>query len=662
MRRGTLFPVRNARTVRLSLVAVGLACAAACGKDVTGTTSEDINGDWRFAEQLGSSAQQLTCRDTIQVHIVQTGTSLTLQGQQYGYCLIGTDSIPLGDAVGVNGRLNGTRITFGDSNCTYTGDIAAGDATASGTSRCRLPLPGGVATATGTWQARRADFTRPTATATLATTVVSHGDTLRVTVQASDNSQLAVIGDSVAYDRVVFSNDCLTDPPPSVDSAVVTGTSTQHTFTHIVPGCSWYFRVVAFARDTAGNRGDVHLQDVAVVLPASQVSGTLDDTVYSLGDTARIRLTATNTRGLSYVGYRWYIPNPAGQDSIAVTGTSADTTLKLRIPPTAPATQLGVRVFARHRLGWLTESDLSYARTTDAIKLPLQRLTMPSSPRDFVYAPAGDRIFLVDSTAAVREVLLNPLSLGNVYAIAQPGTSLDVSPGEDSLLVTLAGQMTLAVISRTGSTVNVPIINPDAIDIWDPRRIRIVAGGAAARAMIGVGSGGAGGIVQLNLADGTQTNRHSWYGYGTFERTGNRARILFIEDGGPIGSQLYIAATDTFLPRQSGVVPIYGTYGQTSGDDAATKWLVGCQLLTADMTPIRIFTDPTFFYYGPTAIAPDASSAYCARTEAFMEFDVTSGNRVRAVWLPSPPRYLKALPGKRVLAISGRNLYLVTLP
>jgi hypothetical protein len=647
--------------MRLGFVAAVLGLSAACGHEVNAppTHSADINGDWLFRERLESGALALLCIDAARTHVTQTGATFTFTAQQYGFCRIGTDSAPVSRLQDVrNGVINGSQVTFGDANCSYRGTIATGDNAASGTVSCQLTLPSGPATVPGTWQAQRTDFTPPTVSATVGNGTVSHGDTLHVTVHATDKSQLALVGDSVAYDRAL-TNECPTDPPPGRDSTAASGTSAQHTFSHVVPACTGAIRVVAFASDTAGNRGTSKAQWVSFVLPVSQVSGSLDDTVYTLGDTVRIDMTAANSRGLGYVGYRGYNPNPAGQDSVAVTGTSVTRPFKLAIPRNAPVTQLSVRVFARHRLGWLTESDFLYARTTDAIRLAVQRLALSSTPHDMVYAAASGRIFLVDSTPAVREVVLSPFSLGTTYPLAVRGASLDVSPGEDSLLVALSGQMNVAVVRRSGAaTVTVPITPPDLIDIWDVRRLRVAAGG---RAMLGVGSGSAGHIVQLALSDRTQTVRQDWYGYGTFERSGDRSRILLIDDTSPVRSQLYLAATDTFLPHQSGVVAVYGTYGETSGDDAATKWLVSCQLLTADMTPIRTFTDPSLLI-GPSALATDASNAYCGRTDGFLQFDLATGNRVRAVWLPSQPQYLKALPGGRVLAFSGPSLYLVTVP
>jgi hypothetical protein len=136
---------------------------------------------------------------------------------------------------------------------------------------------------------------------------------------------------------------------------------------------------------------------------------------------------------------------------------------------------------------------------------------------------------------------------------------------------------------------------------------------------------------------------------------------LLIDGGSPVGDQLYVAASDTFLPEQRGVVTLFGSNAQVSADDPVTQWLVGCQLFTRDMVSIRTLSDPSLSF-GPTALARDGARAYCPRNDGVVEFDVASGNRLRAIWLPRQPEILKALPGHRLLATSGNEMYLLSLP
>jgi hypothetical protein len=650
----------NREMMRPSSMLIAMVVIAACSSDGTAPSPANVSGDWRLTARLQGTPGPLTCNDTGQIHVVQHDNQFTATGYLSGPCQIGTAIVESGGPIDIqNGRLNGSTVSFSDAECSYSGAVAGSGNAIDGTAQCDFTVDGTHVTASGTWRMVRWDFTPPTVSATLENAdSVSQGDTLRITIAGSDAVALAFIGDSVVYD-VFLSSGCQHDIPPAVGSVAASGKTAQHLFVHVVPACTGGIRLFAIARDTAGNRVIVQGAPVKFTYPESQLSGSTDDTVYTLGDTVRIALTAVNARGLSYVGYRWYNPNFAGADSVAVTGTSTAQSFKVKIPDGAPVTQLTVSLFARHRLGWLTEMQLPHARTTDAVRLPVQRLTLPSTPRDIVYAPGADRIYLVDSTASVREILLTPLSAGTVFGIAGPGASLDLSLSEDSLLVGLRGGLNLAVVRRSGGPVaTVAITPPDLIDIYDLKRLRITQGG---RTMLGLGSGSAGSLVQLDLGTGTQQVRQPWYGYGTFERTGDRSRILFIDDGSPVGSQLYLAGNDTFLPPQSGVVTLYGSEAQTSGDDAATRWLAGCQLLSSDMAPLRVFTDPSVGF-GPSALATDASNAYCGRGDGVVQFNPSTGARVRAIWFPSRPTFLKALPSGRLLAVSGRELYLVTVP
>lgn len=643
--------------IRLVLAVAVLAAVGACSENATAPVANDIGGTWLLQEHLVAAAAGVTCDDTSRLSLQQNNARFALAGTQAGLCRSGGgDSVPNNGAVSGTGRIGSAgAVTFAFGGCQYAGTIETGDGVMNGTAQCSAT---GI-TASGTWHMSRADFDPPAATALVTSAAVSHGDTIVVQVTAAD-SALAFVGDSVAFDPVNYSSDCPQHLPTVAESVAVSGKGVQHTFRAAVPGCAWYARVYGFAVDTAGNRAVDALNALPIILPESQVSGTLDDTVYTLGDTVRIIVTATNSRGLGWVGYRWGDPNPVAADSIAVSGTSASKSFKLVLPGGGAIPQVLVTPFARHRLEWLTTIAYLAARVTDAVRLPIERLTLPGMPTDIAYAAGSDRVFLNDTgQSVVRTVTLAPFALDSTYAIGARAVSLDLSGSEDSLVVALKEQLALAVVRRGSGTVQtVPLSPPDLIDLYDARHVRVVGNG---RALVLIGSGSAGHVVQLDLGTGTQRDRVTWSGYGTLDRSGDRTRLLLIDGGSPVGDQLYLAASDTFLPPQSGVVSLFGTEAQVSADDPISQWLVGCQLLTADMASIRLFSDPSVGF-GPSALARAGTRAYCPRLDGVVEFDVATGSRLRAIWLPQRPDVLKALPGNRLLAASGNQLYLVTLP
>jgi hypothetical protein len=635
--------------------------AAACSSDSNGVPAIDIRGGWKLVEHLAlTSPPGVVCDDTVRVAVEQHGSAFSAFGSETGVCrsaapYLSSNAGPVAAVDGQIGPDSAVRFSFGA--CVYQGTIATGDAAIDGATQCS----GTDRVGTGTWHMVPSDILPPSVSTALGPGQYAQGDTLVVTVSAAD-SALAWVGDSVSFDAVNYAVDCPQSLPPVRDSVTVSGTGGQHVFRAAVPWCAWYGHVIGIAQDTAGNRSEQELATFPIVLPVSQVSATFNDSIYTLGDTVHIHVAATNQRGLSYIGYRytWDSQLYDGSDSVAVSGTSAQHDFTLALPAVAQSSLLYVTPVARHELGWLTQADYVTARLTDAVILPVARLTLPGKPNDIAYAALTDQVYLTDTGhSTVLQVGLAPLALGTSWTIPARGASLDLSGSEDSLLVALRGQLALAVVRvSTGVAQTVALTPPDSIDIYDARHLRVVGNG---RALVLIGSGSAGSIVQLDLGSGAQQRRVTWSGYGTLERSADRARLLLIDGGSPVGDQLYVAASDTFLPDQRGVVSLFGSNAQVSADDPVTQWLVGCQLLTRDMVSIRMLSDPSLSF-GPTALARDGARAYCPRNDGVVEFDVASGNRLRAIWLPRQPEFLKALPGHRLLATSGNEMYLLSLP
>ncbi len=411
-----------------------------------------------------------------------------------------------------------------------------------------------------------------------------------MTAIATDDQTLKYVGDSVYYDWSL-SPQCPAHATPERDSAAVSGTSAQASFQHIVPDCAEYIFVWVFLADTHGTRIGSNMYRVWVGGAVSQISGGLDDSLYTLGDTITIHLTATNPLGLGWVGYQWNDMGFAGQDSIAVSGTTATDTFRVRVPPASQPGLAYVTLFARYRHGDRSTLDLGRVRTTDALRFPVAQVSLNATPSDFAYAHGTDRIYLTDLTnAQVREVTLSPFALARTFAIAAPAWSLDLSSSEDSLLIGLKAQVAISVVRLSGgAAVTVPITTTQAAGMYEVRRVRIVG---SSRAMLGLGNGSGGYMTQLDVSTGVQTDRVPRDGYGTFERTGDRSLLLLVGGGGPVSTQLYVASTDAFSATLWGVVSVFGSSGEVSADDAATMWLVHNDLLTSAMSPIRILSGP----------------------------------------------------------------------
>jgi hypothetical protein len=439
------------------------------------------------------------------------------------------------------------------------------------------------------------------------------------------------------------------------DSTQVSGTSAATTFRFVVPGCTGRVDATAFAVDTAGNRTEGH-DFLIVVLPISTFEAALSDTVYSLGDSARVTVTATNPHGLGWVGVRWSTLALVRAESVAVSGTSATHTFAVQVPPNEQRFELVASVFARHTLGYRSSVALPAARTTDAQRMPMQTLELPGVPTDAVWSPRRDRVYLtMRQVAAVRELTLAPLALGAAFSLAGYGTSLDLTESEDSLVVARSDTLALGVVPLTGGAGSTVFLAPPetlSMNIYDTRRVRVVGG---ARAMVGAGSGSSGWLMEVNLASLAQRRRVPWYGYGTFERAA-RARLLVVDGTSPVGSQLYLAATDTFLPPESGRLHGY----QPTADTVGSAWLVGSELFTPDLAFLRGMQGE--ISWESCTLAVDGARVYCPRFDGMTEYDAATGAPMRAVLLPRAPLRLLALGARRVLAVRDSAAYLVSLP
>ena len=641
------------RALRLFLI-LGLVAACSSG-DTTSPVLHQVAGTWKLIEHLEGPANSVVCDDTARVTISQASAALTIAGDGNVHCHWATgDSLVTPVSYAAAGRLDGHNVTLPDPTCPYAGTVNGTDDVMSGSVDCPGSALGVGGRVTGTWRLVRSDFAPPTMSLALSPAGATHGDTVLVTISAADNLALQRLGFAAVMDGLSPSDG--TCPPPNVtvsDSVTLSLDTTLVAFKVAIPACTGRMDVMAFAADTAGNRQQAS-GTLFVRLPVSTVTGTLSDTLYTLGDSARITITATNPDGLGWLGVRWTTVAPIGAESVLVSGTSAQHTFAVRLPPGDPPFRLYVTVFARHTLGFRSSVDVPDVRTTDAQQLPVQSLRLSAVPLDWIWSPRRDRVYLAQRfVSTVHEVGLAPLATTATFTLPGYGASLDLTEGEDSLVVARGGALAVSVVPLGGGAVtDIPVTPPDLIDIYDTRRVRVVAG---ARAMIGVGSGSAGAIMELDLGTAAQRFRVPWGGYGTFER-GARARMLMDDGGSPVGSQVYLAATDTFLPPASGLLHGY----QPVADSAGTRWLVSSELFDAALTLLSTMSGEPL--YQPCALAPDGTRVYCARMDGFTEYDAATGLKLRAIHLPVGPTRLLGVGAGRVLAIRDSTLYLVTLP
>jgi hypothetical protein len=108
------------------LVVVAAAVLTACsGSETTGPGQTGLSGNWRFEELLANAEVGLSCTDTAQVAITQTGQAFTATYAQVGTCSAGGQLFDnSGTGTISNGRVAGDSVTFSEDFCAYRGTLA----------------------------------------------------------------------------------------------------------------------------------------------------------------------------------------------------------------------------------------------------------------------------------------------------------------------------------------------------------------------------------------------------------------------------------------------------------------------------------------------------------------------------------------------------------
>ncbi len=138
------------------VVAAGTAALAGCGSsDTTGPGTSGLSGTWRFQESLADATAGITCSDTAQVALTQTGQTFTANYTQNGSCNAGGQaSDNSGTGTISDGRIAGDSVSFSEDICAYRGKLSGNNAM-SGTVACTDNSTGTPLTLSGNWTMAR---------------------------------------------------------------------------------------------------------------------------------------------------------------------------------------------------------------------------------------------------------------------------------------------------------------------------------------------------------------------------------------------------------------------------------------------------------------------------------------------------------------------------
>lgn len=452
---------------------------------------------------------------------------------------------------------------------------------------------------------------------------VEPGDTVRLTVSASDN---AVVMSVVVHKMGALSGS---DTIPVQNPAYVGVLSYE------VPSTAPIGSAVSFetlAVDAAGLESPPVFSDTLTVsdytapITGGYVHTGIQEPMVP-GDTLRGTIEAGDNHRLAWVGYRIGEPT-VEQDSFPVSGKTTTYDFKA----VAQSTWIGtpnVTLFARDSTGNVGSQDYPLTITVlDAIRRPYLSAPGQGSVTDLVFDAKRDRLYVLH-TGTISVLPLSTLT--HEPAILLPdgfwlSGGLEMSPDGDDLLLLVGffpDTMTLGIVDMTQP---VPVV--DTVHLNYDSSLGLthdlgVASNGNAFATLWNGTGG-GGVLEYDLGTGEQTLRSDVGVGGVIPSpanlivSGDRQRIMLRWAPVPccpndVG-QVYDAGTDAFGTESA--LPFSNSRDiSASADTGGDRYLIGGYLLDGGLGNLGYFDRPT----SPggqlvvSAISPDGAYGYFAQ-------------------------------------------------
>ena len=255
-----------------------IAAIAACGGDggSLGPTSYDFAGDRYWEESLEDPQLSVQCFDAGMVTVTQNGSRFQASGHITGACTGPGGQLDIDGQTQVTGGVfDGDAVRFTVDGCPYHG-IAHGEAPDSITGQvsCTSTQDGVTVHLTGTWRLLRAppdlyppgvfgSFTGSSAPPAIPDAIMLR-DTLRITVQASDDRGLTWVGYALGGSMQL------------ADSIMASGQVAAPTLSVVIaPAMVGNLTITAFARDSAGHRTEYALGALRVLNIRNAVTRSL---------------------------------------------------------------------------------------------------------------------------------------------------------------------------------------------------------------------------------------------------------------------------------------------------------------------------------------------------------------------------------------------------
>ncbi len=434
-------------------------------------------------------------------------------------------------------------------------------------------------------------------------TTLQPGDSLRVTLFASDNSALkySVIRVSGAFalvDSVAHTNTSSTDRTLAVKIPTTAKLGTP-------------IGVTADVADYAGNTatasaGPFDYKDVTAPTLSVQTSGGRNGAAFAPGDVLTLDVNASDNHHFGRVGYRLLAPAWGG-DSSTITTATYSRSLTIPISASWAGTPSFV-VFAMDSSG----NRRQVSGTITVVDRPRRgaiSVSLAPAVRDVAVDQKRGRVYLsVPSVNAIRVLDMATGTFGADIPMPVPPSGIDLSTGGDSLLVAQANGPFVRIVSLvTGAQDTVRVMEPG--DTRPAQNLRVLADNSMLVSITFAGSGYGGSIAEYDLGTGARRSRVTVTEAVPIARSGNRQRAVAIIDDSccPLGGMVYDVVSHSWSSER-------GTVGQyfvaVSMDFTGSRVLVANTLFTESLTTLGAFNPAGTSQ--PGVVANDGASAFWA--------------------------------------------------
>lgn len=555
-------------------------------------------------------------------------------------------------------------------------DSIATSGTGSQSATWSFTLPFGSATGTVTFVGRAgAGTVSGTGQATLAVADTVPPVISAVTVSPSSEAQ---VGDSLlvsftATDNAAIARSVIrwSGPANGVDSVEYPDVKTvSDTAGILVPaGAPLGQNVVItlWVEDHAGQATTRVLPGVPTVdtIPPSVVGGPDGTSAeYVAGDSLHITAIGSDSAGLAWLGFR--VGPPANtQDSVPASGTYVSNTFVVTVQSNWIGTP-AVTVFARDRGGNLATANGGQILVSDRTRVPIDTVHLDAAVRDVAYDAVRDRLYL-SQPSLQRVAVLDLATMTYAAPIATPATpsGIDLTPGDDSLIVALEPTAYIGVVDLTQASPTVDTLRLGTVTSG-PDALRVMANDQAIVSITFAGSGYGGQVWDYDFIADSAARRTDVGIYSSVTEATRLARsadgkklLLLIDDSCcPEDTYVYDATTNMF---SAGKGTSNTFFPAVAADSVGDRFLIGNSLYDGSLTLINAFTSSEATG-AAGALSTDGSAVYLSTSSGFVKLATSDGSVVTDALLPFSPSGMWVLPGTSHLVVAnGSTLGVATV-